>query len=287
MDSQKNLNFLKGQSVKDQNDLLRIITNEIKSSIDQLQIVTPTVFASIFLEVAKSHALELDNEEQTALEIMDKECTTLMKLQTEASDKAMQLSHSTSKAISAIKDKDEITLSEVLRETQTLKEEIEKLKEIVYKDMLTNTYNRKWLHDNYIKNQSNVSNKAGVIALIDLNYFKLINDTYGHVIGDKILVFFAGEFLNTNYPVVRYGGDEFIIMFPAEVSVESAYKVLTDIRENILKKKFKANKQSFSVSFSFGLEKFNSNDVCSEILEAADKNMYEDKIQIKKRIPGL
>ena len=267
--------------------LLKIVTNETKESINQLEIVTPSVFSAIFLEHANSHNLTLDDEVKTALEIMQAECSILSDLQTRTSENAIQLSDSTSKAILAIKEKDEAILNEVLKETQLLREELEKLKESIYKDMLTNTYNRKWLHDNYVKHQSNASKNTGVFALIDLNYFKIINDTYGHAIGDKVLVFLANEFLKTSYPVVRYGGDEFIIMFPAEVSREEAFKILTDLREEILKKKLKASNKAFTVSFSFGIQQFCSGDVCIDILEAADKNMYEDKQLIKKRITGI
>jgi len=273
--------------MREQSQLLQIITNEIKSSMDELEIVTPTVFTSLFSELATKHQLELNDEEKTALELIGKECANLTALQSKTSDNALRLSHTTSRAISAIQAKDEMILNEVLQETQALREEIEKLKETMYKDMLTNTFNRKWLHDNYIKNQSNVSNRTGILALVDLNYFKKINDTYGHVIGDKVLVFLAGEFLNIGYPVVRYGGDEFIIMFPDTLSEKDVYTIMTDFREDILKKKLKANKQLFTVSFSFGLQKFDSNEVCTEVLEAADRHMYEDKISIKNRIKGI
>ncbi|MBN2815659.1 MAG: GGDEF domain-containing protein [Campylobacterales bacterium] len=273
--------------MEEQNQLLQVITHEIKSSMDDLAIVTPTVFTSLFSELAKKHQLVLNDEEKNALQIIEKECGNLTTLQAKTSDNALRLSNSTSRAISAIREKDETILNEVLQEIQVLREEIEKLKETMYKDMLTNTFNRKWLHDNYIKNQSNVSKRTGVLALIDLNYFKEINDTYGHVIGDKVLVFLAGEFLKIGYPVVRYGGDEFIIMFPDTLSEKHVHTIMTNTREDILKKKFKANQHFFTVSFSFGLQGFNSNEVCTEVLESADRNMYEDKIVIKNRIKSI
>ena len=119
--------------------LRKIVTNETKESINQLEIVTPSVFSTIFLEHARNHNLTLHDEIKTALEIMQTECSTLSDLQTRTSENAIQLSDSTSKAILAIKEKDETILNEVLKETQLLRNELEKLKESIYKDMLTNT----------------------------------------------------------------------------------------------------------------------------------------------------
>jgi diguanylate cyclase len=49
----------------------------------------------------------------------------------------------------------------------------------------------------------------------------------------------------------------------------------------------KAHNQTFTVSFSFGLKEFHANEPCSDILDAADRNMYKDKIEIKKRITRI
>jgi len=267
--------------------LLKIITNETKASLEKLEIITPTLFNSIFYQFAKEHNVNLKDENRLAQNLLQEECSMLTSLQTQTSKNVSLLSESTSKALSAIQNSNDTLLNEVLQETQLLKEEIEKLKKSIYLDTLTKTYNRKWLQDNYTKEDSFQSATSGTLALIDLNYFKIINDTYGHVIGDKVLTLLATEFLNLGYPVVRYGGDEFLIMFDEKVSLEDATKTLINTREKILKKKFKAKESTFIVSFSFGLQSFNSDDSCVNILEEADKNMYEDKVQIKKRVPGI
>jgi len=267
--------------------LLKIVTNEAIKSIEQLKIVTPTIYSSVFFQFAKEHKLELKDEEKISSELMAQECANLTDLQSETSKSTLKLSDSTSKAISAIKNKDTDKLDQVLQETESLRQEIEKLRESVYKDTLTGTFNRKWLHDNFMSTTSKQSMMSGVLAMIDLNYFKLINDTHGHVIGDKVLMFIANEFLKNRYPVIRYGGDEFIILFPDTVSEASASKTLADIRENILHKKFKAHNKTFTVCFSFGVQKFSQDAICADVLELADKKMYADKLEIKKRVTSI
>ncbi len=195
----------------------------------------------------------------------------------------MLLSTNTSKAINAIKDKDEETLNKVLKETEALRQEVDKLRAAVYKDALTNVNNRKWLHDNILQENSDLFKKAGTMAIVDLNYFKIVNDTYGHIVGDKVLIFVANQLKKTKYDVVRYGGDEFLIIFDEKISLNKAIAKLDGIREDILGKKIKTKDSSFKVSFSFGVCEFNLDNNLTEIIEQADKNMYEDKINIKKR----
>ena len=123
--------------------------------------------------------------------------------------------------------------------------------------------------------------------MIDLNYFKLVNDTFGHIVGDKVLIYIANKLKLTKESVVRYGGDEFIIIFSKEISRDSALKKLDKIRDGVISKKLKSNNSEFRVSFSFGASEFKENDTLSGIIEDADKNMYNDKIQIKKKVTGI
>jgi len=267
--------------------ILHIISNETKESINQLSVVTPSIFASIFSKFAQDHNQTIENEQELAHDLMAEECSNLTTLQVETSKSASLLSDSTSKAITAIKDKDETILEEVLKETEELRKEIEKLKESIYKDELTNSFNRKWLKDHYTDEDSSKISTSGTLALIDLNYFKLVNDIHGHIIGDKVLMFLANRFMQTDYPVVRYGGDEFIIIFPIKMTKSKVLTLLDDLRKSILSKKLRAHEQTFTVSFSFGVVEFKKDEELAEVIEAADKNMYEDKIAIKKIITGI
>ncbi len=268
-------------------EVLKIVSNETKDSINQLSVVTPSIYASLFSKFANNHKADIEDEKKLAQDLMITECSNLTDLQTQASKSAMQLSQSADRAISAIKDKDENLLKEVLKETENLRKEVEKLKESIYKDELTHVYNRKYLNDHYLGADTESFKEAGTLAIIDLNYFKIVNDTFGHVVGDKVLIFIANQLRKTKYSVVRYGGDEFIIMFSKEVSKKEALSSLNTIREDILSKKLKAKDDSFHVSFSFGASEFKIGNKLAEIIEIADKNMYEDKIQIKKRVPGI
>ena len=273
--------------MSDDKQILNIISNETKKSIGQMQVVTPSVYASIFAKFASDHGTEVENETELSSHILKEQCSALTTLQTQTSSNALHLSNSTEKAISAIKDKDESKLNEVLKETQALRLEIDKLKHSMYRDELTNVFNRKWLHDNCLKPETDNLNCAGVLAIIDLNYFKIVNDTHGHVIGDKVLVYIANELQKSGYKVIRYGGDEFIIMFPAGTLLGQAKAKLRKIRENVVSKKLKAHDTLFRTSFSIGLCTYEEDSSLVSTIALADKDMYEDKIEIKKKITGI
>lgn len=269
------------------NEALKIISNETKNSVDQLSVVTPSIYASIFSKFAVEHKVDIDNEKNIAKDLMILECSNLTNMQTQASKSAMQLSKNANKAINAIKEKDEKILNEVLKEAQELRREVEKLKESIYKDELTHAYNRKWLHDNLLDEDSSSFKEAGTLAIMDLNYFKIINDTHGHIVGDKVLIYIANQLKKSRYTVIRFGGDEFIIIYPKNISDSKAISNLNSIREDVISKKLKSQNSSFHVSFSFGVTEFKIGDDLEEIIAKADKEMYEDKKQIKKRVTGI
>lgn len=269
------------------NEVLHIISNETKDNIKELNVVTPSIYTSIFSKYAISHDTDLNDEDKVTNNFLNEKIFLFEDLQNQTSKNALELGKSTAKAISAIKEKDEATLGEVLQETQKLRLEIEKLKESMYRDELTATFNRKWVHDNLLKEEEDCFKQDGTLAVIDLNYFKQINDTHGHVIGDKVLLFVANQLKTMREHVVRYGGDEFVIIFSKNITKKTALRKLDELRESIINKKLKSKDSSFRVSFSLGVCEFKEDDNLASIVELADKNMYEDKIEIKKKITGI
>ncbi len=265
--------------------ILEIISNETKEEICNRDVVTPEIFASVFISKAKEH--NFDNLEESVSKYIQRQISHYMQIQDKTSKTADRLSETTNKAIEAIEEKNDDALNEVLVETQNLKKEVEKLKASLYKDELTGCFNRKWLYDNFIEENTKKFKKKGVLGLVDLNYFKLVNDTYGHIIGDKVLIFVAAQLKKTKANVVRYGGDEFLVLFDDKTTVEEAANKLKSLREDLLKKHLKAKDAEFRVSFSIGVAAFKEGDNLDAVIEKADVDMYEDKRRIKERIKGI
>ena len=265
--------------------LLAIISNETKQEVCNLDIITPEIFTKIFIEKAKSHGIE--EIEGFVSNYIQQQIQNYLDIQSETSKHADKLSKTTSRAIEAMKEQDEGVLESVISETQKLREEINALKESLYKDELTGAYNRKWLFDHIVEENNEECIKGGVIVFVDLNYFKIINDTYGHIIGDKVLLFITKQLKSTKGKVVRYGGDEFLVFFEGRISPQEVRKRIESLREDLLKKHIKAKDAEFRVSFSYGLSSCVKGDALDEVIERVDSDMYRDKKEIKKRIPGI
>ena len=156
-------------------------------------------------------------------------------------------------------------------------------------DPLTNLNNRGQLL-RYISQEGNLftEGRSTYIVMIDINDFKLINDTYGHSEGDAALVLLSGAITsvirNHHMPIflARYGGDEFILIVrPADESEMD--KLISDIREGIIKKCESENKP-YRMSVGIGIDKLvrSEADAFAKSLKRADDKMYENKIKIKQ-----
>lgn len=117
------------------------------------------------------------------------------------------------------------------------------------------------------------------IAMIDLDNFKKVNDTYGHSGGDKVLVS-LGQLLmqsirDTDY-VGRYGGEEFMVVF-SDADTHVIEEKLNRIREGFNQIIFKMNDKSFMCSFSAGLACSKRHEKLNEMIASADKALYQAK----------
>lgn len=119
-------------------------------------------------------------------------------------------------------------------------------------------------------------NKGEYLAVLDLDKFKRINDTYGHLIGDEVLLTFANILrasLRDNDRSFRYGGEEFIVVL-SEVSPDQAALVLERLRGNVERHSFP---QVGQVTVSIGYTLIDRQDLPTRIIEEADKALYYAK----------
>ncbi|TGM11080.1 GGDEF domain-containing protein, partial [Leptospira selangorensis] len=160
----------------------------------------------------------------------------------------------------------------------------DQLRETAIRDVMTNLYNRRYMEERIEQEFQRCKrhNSLLSIAMIDIDKFKSVNDTYGHEIGDQVIKQLAHE-LKTSFRksdiISRFGGEEFVILFP-ETGIADATRILDRVRENVSKIEMKSDTdQIFHFTFSGGvaggdLSGFQSN---NELLKIADKNLYEAK----------
>lgn len=163
-----------------------------------------------------------------------------------------------------------------------------KLKKLYITDRLTGVYNRAKI-DETIENElkkAKRNNSIFSIIVIDIDYFKNINDGYGHLVGDSVLKEFSNR-LKKNLREVdiigRWGGEEFIVVC-LEANIENTLLVAQNLRAKIEEHSF-ANVKS--VTASFGVSTYSANDSLESIIERADRALYIAKESGRNRVCSI
>lgn len=120
-------------------------------------------------------------------------------------------------------------------------------------------------------------------VMIDIDYFKRINDTYGHKVGDYVLKKFAmiiESSIRQEDIFARFGGEEFILLLP-NTKIDSAFEVSERIRQKIEKTQFKGIKEK--ITASFGITELLKTDEAMDALKRADDALYEAKKKGRNR----
>jgi len=178
--------------------------------------------------------------------------------------------------------------SKVRMRTAELEEKNRQLEKLAHVDPLTNVGNRRILEEAAQRELSRLDRTGNclVIALLDLDHFKKINDKYGHNTGDEVLRE-AAKLLSDNLRNVdvisRWGGEEFCILFPDTDKITSD-QVTVRLCELLNKKEFYVGQQSFFTSASFGLTSTQHKRPLEELIKEADQALYQAKNEGRNRV---
>lgn len=149
------------------------------------------------------------------------------------------------------------------------------------KDGLTGVNNKLHFEKLLSKEFERAKSTNDLVSLImmDVDNFKQINDTYGHLAGDKLLIL-LGKILDRNIREVdfcgRYGGDEFIIALPG-ISAQKAQAVAERVKRKTEKVSLKINTEEVGFSVSIGISQRSNEKSWRELVDKADKAMYSSK----------
>lgn len=154
-------------------------------------------------------------------------------------------------------------------------------------DPLTGLYNRGYMNE-LIEQQSKRSARSGAplsVALIDLDHFKRINDTYGHHVGDEVLCGFAryaSESLRQPEVLARWGGEEFLVLFP-DTPVEDARQALERLRVWLAQQDLTHARLGLKTTFSAGLAEWDPAQNMERNLVKIDEALYQAKHEGRDR----
>lgn len=162
---------------------------------------------------------------------------------------------------------------------------LEELSSQAYTDPLTGLYNR-WYASKYFQSDL-LKAETACIAMLDIDDFKNVNDTYGHPFGDEILKGLS-NFLNQNLRktdvVFRWGGEEFLIIL-TNVDRDAAYEVLDKLREKLSKTCLSHQQKDLYITITIGLCTIDFDNI-NESIEICDKNLYQGKNKGKNVVVG-
>lgn len=253
--------------------ILKEVTDRTIKEVMKYDVVLPALYKDIFAEKIRGFDIELVDELDLATEMA---ATKLNSFEEKVTQNAGKLQEEVTRATHAIEAKDAAALARIREDIGRLQNEISEIRSELYFDELTRIRNRKWLFDQYAGGGSLPC--EGVMVFCDLDHFKEINDTHGHIVGDKVLAVFGQALHHSGDGIaVRYAGDEFIVICERMDTARAVTHIET-ISAHLQKKLFKVGEEkSFKLTFSYGIESFAVGAPLIEVLEGADKKMYASK----------
>jgi diguanylate cyclase len=175
-------------------------------------------------------------------------------------------------------------LKETRGEIETLRETLEAVRVEALTDPLTGVSNRKHFEETLLKAIDQAGHERAPLSLIviDIDYFKRFNDTYGHLTGDQVLKL-VGMTMRENVKgkstVARFGGEEFAVVLP-EATLDAAYATAENIRHSVMSRELVKRSTGESlgkVTISAGVAVLRQGDTAVSLLERADHSMYAAK----------
>ncbi|MDR3052504.1 MAG: GGDEF domain-containing protein, partial [Coriobacteriales bacterium] len=145
-------------------------------------------------------------------------------------------------------------------------------------DALTQLYNRRYAHQYFEKIRADVPRLDWCIAMLDIDNFKTINDTYGHAVGDAVLTELAVQLtsmLRQTDLVFRWGGEEFLILLLAR-NVDIAYNVLDKVRRRLATSQEIEEHVGLRFTVTLGVSKLDL-DAIEQSIESCDQKLYLGK----------
>ena len=183
---------------------------------------------------------------------------------------------------------DEMFLRRIDEANQNLISQIERLRTRAFVDALTGVWNRGALFDLLHRELERAKRTLNPfsIAMLDIDRFKVVNDTYGHQVGDEVLRELCQRLQKSirSYDAIgRYGGEEFVVVFP-QAGIDRAASQGERLRKAIESKPFTLEADSKTLTISVGVTTSTDDDTVQDLLKRADDALYQAKGQGRNRV---
>jgi len=177
-------------------------------------------------------------------------------------------------------------------EITQLKNELQQARNEAKTDALTNIPNRRGFNEIIacMINEADLKNTPFSIIILDIDFFKFINDEFGHLIGDSVLRYLAkqlNEETKGKDAVARIGGEEFVVLLP-NTNYENAINVANNLRQKIEDNRLKVKNHNakLKLTVSAGVATYDFNESSDELLNRADQALYKAKNSGRNKVCG-
>jgi diguanylate cyclase len=175
---------------------------------------------------------------------------------------------------------------DVAVEQRQLSRAVAQVQELVIRDALTGLFNRKHMQDVLAREHERFqrTGQSYVVALLDVDHFKKINDAHGHHVGDDVLRGLAQHALASlrqTDVIARWGGEEFLVVMPDIDHAQAGMAALARLRQALAEQRWHdeaaPSRQTLQVSFSAGLARVRAGETIDQLIDRADRALYDAK----------
>ncbi|MDD5471955.1 MAG: GGDEF domain-containing protein [Sideroxydans sp.] len=155
-------------------------------------------------------------------------------------------------------------------------------------DALTGVHNRRWMSDAFprVLHRCALNKQHSAVMVLDIDHFKNVNDSYGHLVGDaalKSLAYIMQHNLRPHDLLVRYGGEEFAILLP-DTGLEEARSIAERLRQMVAANELVSNGVAFKITVSSGIASIDDEDDLESSFAQADEALYRAKESGRNRV---
>jgi len=182
-----------------------------------------------------------------------------------------------------------VQLDDAHHEMDQLRHELSKVKEMASTDALTGLLNRRAFDTEIINLINNHKNMSHCLLMLDLDHFKKVNDTFGHIVGDKVIRYTAKllkKHSSDHHHPARYGGEEMTVIMP-KTKLAEALQIAETIRKSLSTSQLKPKGSDNSIgtiTVSIGVTTLKADDDISSFISRADNALYEAKETGRNRV---
>ncbi len=179
-------------------------------------------------------------------------------------------------------------VEEAEAKVRELEAELDEVSAMVKQDHLTGALNRRGMTDAFEQEKARAERTQAPlsVAIMDVDHFKRLNDTYGHDAGDNALIHLVNVVKDVIRPtdvLARFGGEEFVLLLPS-TEVEDGVHVMVRVQRELTKRFFLHDNQRILITFSCGVARWREGEAADDVIARADKALYLAKESGRNRV---